>query len=114
MFLENKTDHKLSTIWGIESVGNNSKELEIYQNFENDLEFTGERYSVTLPFKLMNELAPDNFILSKKRLSSLKQKLDCNQKLKEQYNNILLGYEKEGIIALSHSSSSYKRKSRYI
>ena len=78
MFLENKTDHKLSTIWGIEYVGNNSKEREIYQNFENDLEFTGERYSVTLPFKLTNELAPDNFILSKKRLSSLKQKLDCN------------------------------------
>ena len=89
---------KLSTIWGIESVGVNSKEFEIYQNFENYLEFTGERYSVKLPFKPMTELVPDNFILSKKRLSSLKHKLDCNQKLKEQYNNILQDYEKEGII----------------
>ena len=40
----NETDHKLSTIRDVESVGVNSKELEIYQKFENDLEFTGERY----------------------------------------------------------------------
>ena len=65
---ENETDHKLSTIWDIESVGVNTKELEIYQNFENDVEFTGERYSVKLPFKPMTELVPDNFVTSKKRL----------------------------------------------
>ena len=85
-------------IWDIESVGVDSKEIVIYQNFENDLEFMGERYSVKLTFKLMTELVPDNFITSKKRLSSLKHQLDCNQKLKEQYNNILQDYEKEGII----------------
>ena len=95
---QNENDLKLSTFWDIESVGVNSKELEINQNFENDLEFTGERYSVKLPFKPMTELEPDNFITSKKRLSSLKHKLDCNRKLKEQYNNILQHYENEGII----------------
>ena len=46
----------------------------------------------------MTELVPDNFITSKKRLSSLKHKLDCNKKLKEQYDNVLKDYEKEGII----------------
>ena len=85
-------------LWDIESVGVKTEELEIYQNFENDLEFTGERYSVKLPFKPMTELIPDNFITSKKRLSSLTHKLYCNQKLKEQYDNILKDYEKEGII----------------
>ena len=30
----------------------------------------------------------------------MKHKLDCNQKLKEQYNNILKDYEKEGIIQI--------------
>ena len=68
---ENEADHKLSTIWDIESAGVNTQELEIYQNSENDLEFTGERYSVKLLFKPMTELVPDNFITSKKRLSSL-------------------------------------------
>ena len=82
----------------MESVGVNSNKLEIYQNFENNLEFTVERYSVKLPFKPMTELVPDNFITSKKHLSSLKHKLDCNQKLKEQNKNILQDYEKEGII----------------
>ena len=73
---ENEPDRKLSTIWDIESVGVNTKELEIYQNFENNLQFTGERYSVKLPFKPMTEI-PDNFVTPKKRLSSLKHKLDC-------------------------------------
>ena len=95
---ENETDHKLSTILDIEFVGVNTKELEIYQNFEHDLASTGERYSFKLPFKPMTEPAPDNFITSKKRLSNLKHKLDCNQKLKEQYDNILKDYEREGII----------------
>ena len=67
----------------IESVRVNNKELEIYQNFENDLEFNGERYSVKLPFKPMSDLVPDNFITSGKRLSSLKHIFGCNQKLKE-------------------------------
>ena len=44
----------------------------------------------------MTDLVPDNFILSKQRLSSLKHKLDCNQKLKLQYNDI--GYEKDCIM----------------
>ena len=51
-------------IWDIESVEVNSKEFEIYQNFENDLKFTGEKYSVKLPFKSMTELVPYNFITS--------------------------------------------------
>ena len=46
----------------------------------------------------MTELVPDNFITSKKRLSSLKHTLDCNQKLREIYDNILKDYEKEGVI----------------
>ena len=91
---EIENDHKLSTIWDIESVEVNTKELEIYQSFENDLEFTGERYSVKLPFKPMTELVSENLLSSKKRLSSLKYILDCNQKLKEQYDNILKDYEK--------------------
>ena len=90
---------------------------------KNGLEFTGERYSVKLPFKLMTELVPDNFITSKERLSSLKHKFDCNQKLKEQYNNILKDYEKEGITkkvsevcepGTSPSLNSYKRKLLYV
>ena len=47
---EKETDHKLSVIWDIESVGLNSKELEIFQNLENDLDFRGERYYVKFPF----------------------------------------------------------------
>ena len=95
---ENENDPKLSAIWDIESVGVNTKKFEIHQNFGNNLEFTGEIYSVKLPFKQMTELLPDNFITLKKRLSSLKHKLDCNHKLIEQYDNILKDCDKQGII----------------
>ena len=46
----------------------------------------------------MTESVPDNAITSKKRLSSLKYTLDCNQKLKEQYNKNLQDYDNECII----------------
>ena len=62
---ENEADHKLSTIWDIESAGVNTQELEIYQNSENDLEFTGERYSVKLLFKPMTELVSKVLLLRK-------------------------------------------------
>ena len=89
MFLKMKLIINCQRLKYVESIGVNSNELKIYQNFENYLEVTGERYSVKLLFKLMTEPVPHNFITSKKRLSNLKHKLDCNQKLKEQYNNIL-------------------------
>ena len=72
--------------------------MKIYQSFENDLEFAGERYSVKLPFKPTTGLVIDSFITLKKRLSSLKPKFDFNQKLREECNNILQDYEKEGIV----------------
>ena len=62
ILFENKADHKPSTIWDIECVEVNSKELEVYQSFENDLEFTKERYSIKLLFKPTTELVLDNFI----------------------------------------------------
>ena len=84
--VENETDHNLSTIWDIESVGVNGKEFEIYQNFENHVEFSSERYSDKLSFKPMTELVPDNFITSRKCLLSLKHESDFNQRWKEQYS----------------------------
>ena len=85
-----------SKIWDIESVGFTKKELEVYQNFENELEI--KEYSIKLPFKSTSEFVPDNYVPSEKRLSSLKYKLDNNPKLREQYANILCEYEKEGVI----------------
>ena len=87
-----------SKIWDIESVGVTKKELEVYQNSENELEIKEGRYSIKLPFKSTSEFVPDNYVTSEKRLRSLKYKLDKNPKWKKQYANILCEYEKEGII----------------
>ena len=92
--VEKESFESYSKIWDIESVGVTKKELEVYQNFENELEIKQGRYSIKLPFKSTSEFVPDNYITSEKRLRSLKYKLDKNPKLKKQYANILCECEK--------------------
>ena len=83
--VEKESFESYSKIWDIESVGVTKKELEVYQNFENELEIKEGRYSIKLPFKSTSEFVPDNYVTSEKRLLSLKYKLDNNPKLNEQY-----------------------------
>ena len=61
-------------------MGVTKKELEVYQNFESELEIKVDRYSIKLPFKSTSEFILDNYVTSEKGLSSLKYKLDNNPK----------------------------------
>ena len=72
--VEKESFESYSRIWDIESVGVAKKELEVYQNFENELEIKEGRYSITLPFKSTSDL----YVTSEKHLSSWKYKLDNN------------------------------------
>ena len=46
----------------------------------------------------INHFLPDNYTLSKHRLSILKTKLDKNEELKQEYNKVFHNYLKDGII----------------
>ena len=60
--------------------------------------FDGERYVIALPFKAFHKPLPENYTLSKHRLSNLKTKLDKNKELKQEYNQVFDNYLKDGII----------------
>ena len=44
------------------------------ENFEFDIKFKNERYSVKLPVKENHPLSPDNYNMSLKRLDKLKKR----------------------------------------
>ena len=72
--------------WKVENVG--VDEHLVYENFKQTISFDGERYVTALPFKPFEKPLPDNYTLSKHRLSILKTKLDKNEELKQEYNQV--------------------------
>ena len=70
----------------------------VYRNFTEDTFFNGKRYVVGLPFKPDIQFVPDNYSICYKRLMSLFEKLNKDQKLKEEYMKVFETYEAEGII----------------
>ena len=105
MFVDNltrKTDDYLSLkgsiqrFWEVENVG--VDEHPVYENFKQTISFDGERYVTALPFKPFHKPLPDNYTLSKHRLSILKTKLDKNEELKQEYSQVFVNYLKDSII----------------
>ena len=99
MFVDNIT-HKIDNdlnlkdslhkFWEVENVG--VDEHPVYENFKQTISFDGERYVTALPFKPFHKPLPDNYALSKHRLSIFKTKLDKNEELKQEYNEVFGNY----------------------
>ena len=86
--------------WNLESLGILGEENsdEVYDKFNKDIAFDGDRYTVKLPWKTDNKVLPDNFKLSQGRLNSLIKRLrKTPQRLKE-YDEIIRKQEEEGIV----------------
>ena len=105
MFLDkitHKIDYNLNLkdsiqkFWEIENAG--VDEHPVYENFKQTICFDGERYVTALAFKPFHKPLPDNYTLSKHRLSILKTKLDKNEELKQEYNQVFDNYLKDRII----------------
>ena len=60
----------IQKFWEVENVG--VDEHHVYENFKQTISFDGERYFTALPFKPFHKPLPDNYTLSKHRLSILK------------------------------------------
>ena len=80
----------------VENVG--VDEHPFIENFKQTIFFDGERYVTAFPFKPFHKPFPDNYILSKHRLSILKTKLHKNEELKQEYSQVFDNYLKDGII----------------
>ena len=79
-------------------LGLNLKNGLVYDRFEETVVFDGTRYQVSLPFKEGHALLSDNFTLSKQRLMSLLKRPKAQPQVLAEYNDILEGQERLGII----------------
>ena len=76
----------IQKFWEVENVGVDKHPA--YENFKQTISFDGKRYVTALRFKPFHKLLPGNCTLSKHRLSILKTKLDKNEELKQEYNQV--------------------------
>ena len=88
---------ELRKFWEVETINGDINDI-IHEEFNNNIYFNGSRYVASLPFKSKTDFVPDNYAISYKRLLCLLTKLKKNPELKEEYQNIINAYEKDGII----------------
>ena len=103
-------DH-LNHFWEMEILGIESN--SVYETFKNETYFDGQNYITSLTFKPHHKPISDNFMLSKHRLHSLKNKLDRDPDLKGEYHEILQDYIKKGIIE-KVNDEGIPRKTHYL
>lgn len=84
---------ELSKFWNVENVNDGC----VVTNFTNDIFHDGLRYVTKLPFKPDHEELPDNFVVCKKRLQSLRHRLG-SQNILYDYDKVFKDYENNGII----------------
>ena len=68
-------ESKLERFWRLESLGIIPNERSVYDDFQQRIRFDGQRYEVSLPWKELHPMLPDNYSLSKSRLVSLLSRL---------------------------------------
>ena len=91
---------EIKKFWRLDLMGIEEKE-ESDMNEELakiEVNRTTGRYTCELPIKEGHPFIPDNFTLSKVRLRKLKERLDKDEQLKKQYDEIMQDQLKKGII----------------
>ena len=92
-----KLEEDVHKLWDLETLGIKRGD-EVYEDLLDRVEFSGERYSVSLPWKLGHKPLPSNYANSLCRLKSQMGKLKKNPAILEACNNIIKEQEEAGII----------------
>ena len=90
-------DRAVHKLWDLDSLGIRV-ENEIHEGIIDDILFTGDRYSVGLPWKVGHAPLPTNYPNSLNRLKSQLKKLRLHPDLLEMYNNVILDQVQRGVI----------------
>ncbi|KAL3098129.1 hypothetical protein niasHT_029855 [Heterodera trifolii] len=98
--------NKLETI-GLGDANDRDDNAKWIQNFEQNLNFNGERYEVRLSWKEEVTSLPDNYYLALGRLKSNFKKLREKPCLLKQYHEIINDQLEKGMIERVESSSNY-------
>ncbi|KFM63037.1 hypothetical protein X975_02648, partial [Stegodyphus mimosarum] len=105
-------NNELKKFWDLEVMGivenneKNSTDLEIINDFQNNLKFKNGRYEAKLLWNKSRDLLRNNLEVAKRRFAGLENKFKCNEMLFEEYNNILREQAHLGIVEVCPENSS--------
>ena len=94
---ETKMDQEIHKLWDLETLGIKESN-EVYDDLLDNVSFTGERYSVKLPWKLGHKALPSNFALSLSRLKGQIKKLKKDPDILQTYDQTIQDQLEQGII----------------
>ena len=103
-------DKSMHKLWDLETLGIRVED-EIHKSVVSNISFTGERYSVGLPWKMGHGPIPNNYENACVRLKSQVRKLSKTPAVLEEYNNIIVEQENAGIIEKVADTSTISKVS---
>ena len=90
-------DENVKRMWDLETIGV-IQSKETHDDFVENIEFNGSRYSVKLPWRDGHENLPSNYELSLARLKSQVRKLRKEPAMLEEYDSVITEQIKSGVI----------------
>ena len=104
--------NEIKNFWNNESIGikNNMIEQGVLEKFEEDVRFVDNRYEIKLPFKEGHSPVPDNYSLTRKRLTTQLSRLKEDEEIAQKYDKVIREQLSEGIIERVNESESIAPK----
>ena len=90
-------DKDIQKIWGLETIGISNVD-DVYEDFLDNVRYTGERYTVNVPWRVGHKLIPTNCSVILSTLKSQIYSLKSMPEVLESYNQIIKEQLKQGMI----------------
>ena len=90
-------ERNVQTLWSFEALGIDKRD-KVHEEFLDSIKFTGNRYSVKLPWKEGHDKLPDNYANSLGRMKSQLKRLKREPELLKEYDAIIKEQVELGIV----------------
>eukprot|EP00794_Sanderia_malayensis_P019296 gene19296-biopygen16176 len=108
-----KLEDSVHTLWDLDSLGIREQN-KVHQSLVDNIEFTGERYRVGLPWKVGHSGLPTNYDISLMRLKSQLRKLKKDPHTLQKYDEIITEQCTTGIIERVMKLEKTENKVHYL
>ena len=110
---QDSMNQKLNQLWDFESIGI-TEGKDVHEEFQEQIEFKGDQYSVRLPWKEAKSLLPTNYNLSLARLKGQIKKLQKDEKTAKEYGKVIKEQLEEGIIEKVTDENESREGTHYL
>ena len=92
------------TLWDYDTLGVKEREDEFLEDYLTKVKFNGDRYIVSLPFKEEHPVIPDNYLLTRNRLTSSLKRLKSKPEILQQYDTVIREQLNSGVVEMIDKS----------